>query len=62
MSALSNKVAINTGENSGMDYATATLCAREGARVGSHTVRLLGLAALTLFSGSLAMEFLNVRL
>ena len=56
MSALSNKVAINTGASSGMGYATATLCTREGARVGSHTV------GLPMFSGLLAMEFLNVRL
>ena len=56
MHALFNKVAISTGASSGMGYATATLCTREGARVGSHTVGLL------MFSDLIAMEFLNVRL
>ena len=60
MSALLNKVAISTGASFGMGYATATLWVREGARVGSHTVGLRCLTTHTLFSGSLAMEFLNV--
>ena len=60
MHALFNKVAISTGASSGMGYATATLFAREGDRVDSHTVGLRCLTTHTLFSGSLAMEFLNV--